>query len=89
MILTERWGGKGMIVVHGEAVDARNLPALIAGERKGLATYRIRRTNDIMFAEIITLDAITAEQGAGTAPDRSSCQYAANRESRLPAGNHD
>src|ERR1700693_2291018 len=28
MILNERWGGKGVIVVHGETVDARNLPAL-------------------------------------------------------------
>src|SRR4029077_10390826 len=37
---------KGVIVVHGETVDARNLPALIAGEQQGLATYQIRRTND-------------------------------------------
>jgi GNAT superfamily N-acetyltransferase len=67
MVLNERWGGKGVIVVHGETVDARNIPALIAGERKGLATYQIRRTNDVVFAEIITLDAIAIEQGVGTA----------------------
>ena len=67
MILNERWGGRGVIVVHGETVDARKLPALIAGEQKGLATYQIRRTNHNIFAEIITLDAITAKQGVGTA----------------------
>lgn len=67
MILNERWGGRGKIVVHGEIVEARDLPALIAGERKGLATYQIRRANDIVFAELITLDAITTKQGVGTA----------------------
>src|ERR1700737_2328027 len=67
MILNERWGGMGVIVVHGENVDARNLPAVIAGEQKGLATYQIRRINHIVFAELITLDAITAKQGVGTA----------------------
>ena len=61
------WGGRGVIVVHGEIVDARNLPALIAGEQKGLATYQIRQTNHNVFAELITLDAITAKQGVGTA----------------------
>src|ERR1700693_1405696 len=66
-ILNERWGGKGVIVVHGETVDPRNIPGLIAGERKGLATYQIRRTNDVVFAEIITLAAIEVEQGVGTA----------------------
>jgi hypothetical protein len=30
------------IVVHGEAIDAAALPALIAGDRQGLATYRIQ-----------------------------------------------
>jgi GNAT superfamily N-acetyltransferase len=67
MILNERWGGRGVIVVHGETVDSRNLPALIAGEQQGLATYQIRRTNDIVFAELMTLDAVTANQGVGTA----------------------
>ena len=67
MILNERWGGRGVIVVHGEIVDARTLPALIAGEQKGLATYQIRQTNHNVFAELITLDAITAKQGVGTA----------------------
>ena len=67
MILNERWGGRGVIVVHGEIVDARKLPALIAGEQEGLATYQIRRTNHNVFAELITLDAIIAKQGVGTA----------------------
>ena len=67
IILNERWGGRGVIVVHGEIVDARTLPALIAGEQKGLATYQIRRTNHNVFAELITLDAIIAKQGVGTA----------------------
>jgi ribosomal protein S18 acetylase RimI-like enzyme len=66
MILNERWG-QCEIVVHGEVVEARDLPALIAGERMGLATYQIRRANDIVFAELITLDAMTAKQGVGTA----------------------
>jgi len=62
-ILNERWGGEGKVVVHGEIFDARSLPALIAGEQEGLATYEIRRTNDAVRAELITLDAITANQG--------------------------
>lgn len=64
-ILNERWGG-GEIVVHGEILDARLLPALIAGEQEGLATYQIRRTNDLVCAELVTLDAITSNQGIGT-----------------------
>jgi ribosomal protein S18 acetylase RimI-like enzyme len=66
-ILNERWGGEGQVVVHGEVFDARLLPALIAGEQEGLATYQIVRTNDIIFAELITVDAITANRGVGTA----------------------
>ena len=30
-----------MIVVHGESIDAAALPALIAGNHQGLATYRL------------------------------------------------
>jgi GNAT superfamily N-acetyltransferase len=67
MILNERWGNRGEIIVHGDVIEARNLPGLIAGEQDGLATYQIGRTNDIVFAELITLDAITAKQGVGTA----------------------
>jgi len=66
-ILNERWGGEGQVVVHGEIFDARLLAALIAGEQEGLATYQIVRTNDIVFAELITLDAIRPNRGVGTA----------------------
>ena len=66
-ILDERWGGEGRVVAHGEIFDVRLLPALIGGEQEGLATYEIRRTDDIVFAELITLDAVTAKQGVGTA----------------------
>ncbi len=66
-LLNERWGGEGRVVVHGEVFDARLLPALIAGEQEGLATYQILRTNDVVFAELITLDAIRANRGVGTA----------------------
>jgi GNAT superfamily N-acetyltransferase len=52
---------------HGEIYDAQNLPALVAGEQEGLATYQILRANDIVLAELITLDAIKAKQGIGTA----------------------
>jgi len=66
-ILKERWGGEGQVVVHGEIFEARLLPAQIAGEQEGLSNYQIHRTNDSVFAELITLDAITPKQGVGTA----------------------
>jgi GNAT superfamily N-acetyltransferase len=66
-ILKERWGGEGQVIAHGEIFEARLLPALIADEQLGLATYQIRRTDDCVFAELVTLDAITANQGVGTA----------------------
>src|SRR5260370_25597851 len=62
-----RWGGKGKVIVHGEVFDARCLPGLIAGERMGLATFQIRRVKHMAVAELVTLDAITAGQGVGTA----------------------
>jgi GNAT superfamily N-acetyltransferase len=66
-LLNERWGGEGEVVVHGETFDARTLPAMIAGEQEGLATYQIRRAKGRTFAELITLDALTARLGVGTA----------------------
>jgi hypothetical protein len=66
-LLNERWGGEGRVVVEGETVDARTLPAIIAGEQEGLATYQIRRGKDRTFAEVITLDALTPRCGDGTA----------------------
>jgi ribosomal protein S18 acetylase RimI-like enzyme len=60
-LLQSRWGGR-VIVVHGEAIDALALPALIAGERAGLATYRL--TGD--EAELVSLDAVEPGHGVGT-----------------------
>jgi GNAT superfamily N-acetyltransferase len=55
------------VLVHNKIFDAHLLPALIAGEKDGLATFRIQQTNRVKFAELMTLDAITANQGVGTA----------------------
>ena len=60
--LCKRWGA-ATIVVHGEAIDAAALPALIVADRSGLATYR-RLGED---AELVTLDAVPAGSGTGTA----------------------
>ena len=35
-LLRERWGA-ATVVVHGEVIDAAQLPALVAGPRRGLA----------------------------------------------------
>jgi GNAT superfamily N-acetyltransferase len=66
-LLNERWGWEGRVVGHGEIFDARCLPAIIAGEQEGLATYQIRSVNDRRLAELITLDALTPQCGVGTA----------------------
>lgn len=60
--LRERWGA--IVVVHGEVIDASRLPALIAEPRRGLATYRRFGDDD---AELVTLDAVPASIGTGTA----------------------
>ena len=65
-MLRERWGGL-QVIVHDEIFDAHLLPALVAGDMEGLATYRFQQTNLIKFAELMTLDAVTANQGVGTA----------------------
>jgi len=65
-ILHQRWGGL-RVIVHGEIFEAHRLPALIAGEQEGLATFRIEQTSQITAAELMTLDAVTANQGVGTA----------------------
>jgi hypothetical protein len=51
--LRERWSVT-TIAVHGETIDAVTLPALLAGVRQGLATYRLLGDD----AELITLDAV-------------------------------
>jgi GNAT superfamily N-acetyltransferase len=65
-ILGERWGGV-RVIVHDETFDANLLPALVAGEKEGLATFRVYQADRIKFGELITLDAITANRGVGTA----------------------
>jgi hypothetical protein len=42
-LLSEHWGGT-MVVAHGQRFAADRLPALVAGERAGLATYRFQTT---------------------------------------------
>jgi|SRR5215813_6691601 len=61
-LLRERWGSP-VIVVHGEAIDAMDLPALVAEDHMGLATYRIRGDE----AEIVSLDSVEPRRGIGTA----------------------
>ena len=65
-VLTERWGGL-QVIAHNEIFDAHLLPALIAGEKLGLATFRFRQMSQIKVAELITLDALTPQHGVGTA----------------------
>ena len=60
-LLLQRWHGT-IMYIHGEAIDAMALPALVAGERKGLATYRIMGAE----AELVSLDAVAPGQGVGT-----------------------
>jgi hypothetical protein len=65
-VLTERWGGL-QVIAHNEIFDAHLLPALIAGEKLGLATFRFRQMSQIKVAELITLNALTPQHGVGTA----------------------
>ena len=60
--LRERWGAD-FIVVHGEVIQAADLPALTFESRQGLATYRLLGKD----AELVTLDAVSAGLGIGTA----------------------
>ncbi len=60
--LHQRWH-TSIIVVHGEVIDAAALPALIAENHQGLATYRSRGRD----AELVTLDAVPSGAGIGTA----------------------
>ena len=60
-LLKERWGST-KLALRGRLYDAANLPALIAGNRDGLATYR---TED--ESELMSLDAVTLQRGVGSA----------------------
>ncbi|MGH6892273.1 MAG: GNAT family N-acetyltransferase [Dongiaceae bacterium] len=60
-LLYARWGGTTM-VAHGEAIKVMTLPALVAGDGGGLATYR-RAADE---AELVSLDAADPGHGIGT-----------------------
>jgi GNAT superfamily N-acetyltransferase len=60
-LLRARWGGTTMYI-HRDAIDVMALPALVAGEREGLATYRVMGEE----AELVSLDAVQPGQGVGT-----------------------
>ena len=62
-LLRERWGDT-LVAVRGELLDAAQLPALVAGRRQGLATWRRLSGR---AAELVTLDAVDRGQGVGTA----------------------
>jgi len=62
-LLRERWGGT-QVVTCGELLDAAVLPALVAGERQGLLTWRRLEQRT---AQLVTLDAVTQRQGVGSA----------------------
>jgi len=60
--LRERWRATTM-AVHGELIDAAELPALMAENRQGLATYRWHGDD----AELVSINAVPAGAGIGTA----------------------
>src|SRR5262249_59916283 len=64
-LLTEHWGGT-LVVAHGERFHANALPALVAGDRQGLATYRVAAGG--LEAGLVPLDAAAAGAGAATGP---------------------
>jgi GNAT superfamily N-acetyltransferase len=61
-VLTREWGGP-IIAIRDRPVDASTLPALIPGEREGLATYLVEEG----AAELVTLNAFRRSAGIGTA----------------------
>src|SRR3974377_713510 len=63
-LLRTRWGSC-MIVANGKTFDAASLPALVAGDNEGLATYSPDPAAG--SAELVSLDAVTPRQGIGTA----------------------
>jgi GNAT superfamily N-acetyltransferase len=60
--LTAHWHAT-IVVARGEIIDAAVLPALIAGDHQGLATYRCLGAD----AELVTLNAVPAWSGIGSA----------------------
>jgi GNAT superfamily N-acetyltransferase len=64
-VLVRFWGGPQIVAGAGRVVDASGIPALVAGDHEGLATYAI--SSDGRSAELITLNALTPGCGVGTA----------------------
>ncbi len=65
--MVQTWGSP-LVAAHGDLIDATTLPALIAwqsGEPVGLATHRPHP--DDSSWEVVTLHAVVAGIGAGTA----------------------
>ncbi len=60
-VLERDWGGT-TIVVHGDEIDLLACPALVAGERDGIAIFREEPS-----AELLLLSAFTKGAGVGTA----------------------
>ena len=61
-VLEERWAGT-LILAGGRSFDAPGLPALMAGERHGLAIYEVAGDR----AELVVLEALVRRRGVGTA----------------------
>lgn len=61
-LLMERWRATA-VAIHGETIDLLTLPALVAVEAQGLATYRVADGE----AELVSLDAALPGNGIGTA----------------------
>ena len=60
-VLERDWGGT-TIVVHGDEIDVLAYPAIVAGERDGIAIFREEPS-----AELLLLSAFTKGAGVGTA----------------------
>ncbi len=60
-LLVREWGGTS-IVVHGEEIELLAYPALVAGERDGVAIFRADDP-----AELLLLSAFTKSPGVGSA----------------------
>ena len=60
-VLERDWGGT-TIVVHGDEIDLLAYPAIVAGERDGIAIFREEPS-----AELLLLSAFTKGAGVGTA----------------------
>ncbi|HEX6013489.1 MAG TPA: GNAT family N-acetyltransferase, partial [Geminicoccaceae bacterium] len=61
-VLEERWAGTP-ILADGRSFDALWLPALVAGDRQGLAIYEVAGDR----AELVVLEALVRRRGIGAA----------------------